>query len=102
MLPYTPGSRREIPRWPTPEQCERLRSFLHQGEHWVFRLDWQRYLGGDDKVRRPIDALTSDNRAAAVAWLRQQQHALYRTLEGESQAPEGWLQSMELYRSLAR
>ena len=79
-----------------------LRSLLEQGEVWVMRDRWVRWLrAGDDRDTAPIDGMTADGRAAALAWLSQQQHALYSVLEGGRRAPDGWVEGLPLWRGLA-
>lgn len=95
-----PDARRTVPSRPSPEQRKRLRRLI-EGSHWVRRGDWGPWLQGDRPAHPwPIDELTPDQCVATASWLRQQRHALYRALEGGLQAPEGWLESTPLYRSL--
>lgn len=99
--PTVPGSRRVLPPVPDRHQVERVRSLLEQDQHWVLRGDWSRYLTGDGQVGLvPISRLMRDQRIAAAAWISQQQHALYETLEGQRTAPDGWLATLPLYRAL--
>lgn len=101
--PNVPGSRRVLPQVPSEHQIERVRSLLNQGEHWVLRGDWSRYLNSDGQQGLvPISRLMRDQRIAAAAWISQQQHSLYETLEGARTAPEGWLDELPLYRALTR
>lgn len=97
--PSTPGSQRIVPRYPTQEVVARLRKLVG-GKEWVLRSSWERYLGGSDDVLLSPDRLTRDQRVAALAWLRQQRHRLYRALEGGPVAPEGWLEGWPLYQAL--
>lgn len=97
--PNTPGSQRLVPRWPRDRTVRRLREFVH-GTRWVLRSAWGRYLAGSDDVRVSVDHLTRDQQNAALAWLEQQRHPLYRVLEGGQRAPEGWLESLPLHRAL--
>jgi hypothetical protein len=95
-----PGHRRAVPPRLGDEARERLRWLLHDPDHWVLRTGWERYLAtGDEGLLVHTDALTQDQRIAAAAWLRQQQHALYRALEGEDRAPEGWLDDLPMVRA---
>lgn len=101
MPPNTPASRRAVPSHPTPTQVANLRALLDQDSSWVLRGDWDRYLRTGSRTRlRPVSTLTRDQRAAALAWLRQQRHNLHRAVEGGRQAPDGWLESLPLYRAL--
>lgn len=99
--PNVPGSRRVLPRAPDEHQVERVRALLQQGQHWVLRGDWSRYLNGDGEIGLvPISRLVRDQRVAAAAWISQQQHSLYETLEGDRTAPDDWLSALPLYRAL--
>ncbi len=101
MPPRMPGSRRSVPRNLTESQRRRLRELLDDPDTWVLRPSWLRYLlDGDKGTLIHTDSLTADGRSAAIAWLRQQRHALYRALEGGEVAPEGWLESLPLYQRL--
>lgn len=95
------GSRRAVPRNLTEPQRERLRCLLADPDTWVLRPGWATYLldGDHGPLVDPAD-LSADHRAAAIAWLRQQRHALHRELEGVEQAPVGWLESFPLYQRL--
>lgn len=94
-------SRRAVPLVLTEAQRERLRSLLDDPETWVLRPGWEPYLlHGDHGTLVATDDLTNDHRVASIAWLRQQRHALYRALEGGKVAPDGWLESLPLYRRL--
>jgi hypothetical protein len=100
------GTSRMVPPRLTDDQRSRLRWLLEDPEQWVLRTGWLRYLLDDDRsalVR--TDALTADQRVAALAWLRQQRHALYRALDGggdpHAVAPAGWLEGFGLYERLA-
>jgi hypothetical protein len=100
--PYRPGGSRMVPRRMTDEQRDRLRWLLDDPELWVLRTGWKRFLvEGDRTPLVATDSLTADQRAAALAWLRQQRHSLYRALEGGRVAPDGWLESLGLYQRLA-
>lgn len=69
---------------------------------WVLRPDWERYLlRGDAATLVRTDTLSRDHRVSVLAWLDQQRHTLYRVLEGGDIAPEGWVESLPLYRRLA-
>lgn len=99
--PNLPGSRRVLPRNPSPHQVERVRALLGQDQHWVLRGDWLRYLKGDGTSGLvPLHRLVRDQRIAAAAWISQQRHELYATLEGGRVAPEGWLEALPLYDAL--
>jgi hypothetical protein len=99
--PRVPGSRRDVPRNLTVDQRDRLRCLLEDPDTWVLRPGWAPYLmDGDEGPLVDTSELTADHRAAAIAWLRQQRHALHREVEGEPIAPEGWLESLPLYQRL--
>lgn len=103
MSPSPPhsASRRAVPRDLTDGQRERLRSLLDDPDTWVLRPGWLPYLlHGDQGTLVATDGLTNDQRVAAIAWLKQQRHALYRALEGGRIAPDGWLEALPLYRRL--
>ncbi len=101
MPPVMPGSRRAVPHHPTEEHAKLLRDLLDQGEQWVLRGDWESYLRtGSPRAMVAITTLTDDHCVAAAAWLRQQRHALYRAIEGELCAPDGWLEARPLYKAL--
>lgn len=100
MPPNTPGSRRAVPDHMDADEIERLRSLLHQREHWVLRPDWHAYLEGEDRQGVAIAGIGRDHRIAARSWLAQQRHRLYRALEGEAHAPDGWLEELPLYQAL--
>ncbi|MFA9430633.1 hypothetical protein [Egicoccus sp. AB-alg2] len=96
-----PGSRRAVPDRLTDEQAARLRWLLEDPVHWVRRTKWEDFLlQGNEAVVVETDSLTSDQKVAALAWLRQQRHRLYAVLEGGSRAPDGWLESFPLYDRL--
>lgn len=102
MPPIGPGSQRTVPAVLRPQQVQRLHDLLHQSELWVLRGHWHRFLwDGDTSTFVPIASLSRDHRVAASAWLRQQRHYLYRALSGGESAPQGWLESLPLYRALA-
>lgn len=102
MPPRVPGSRRSVPRNLTEEQRERLRTLLEDPDTWVLRPGWLRFLvDGDEGQIVATDKLNADERAAALAWLKQQRHALYQVLEGGERAPDGWLEDLPLYQRLA-
>lgn len=91
-----------MPERPTGEQSDRLKALLTQGDHWILRPHWERFLEAGGPVERcPIERLTRDHRVAATAWLRQQRHKLFRALDGGDVAPDGWLEDLPLYRALA-
>ena len=101
MPPNGPGSRRAVPIRLTDEQRARLRWLLEDPEMWVLRSDWETFLAtGDRRTLVSTDDLTKDQKVAALAWLKQQRHALHLALEGEPQAPEGWLEAFDLYQRL--
>lgn len=101
LLPQTPGSRRVVPLVTTAEQGEHLRALLTQSEWWVRRSRWYRWLHeGKPSDTSPIDVMGRDDRVAALSWLRQQRHVLYRVLEGETRAPEGWVEALPLFQAL--
>lgn len=102
-LPRAPGSRRIVPERLTDEQRERLRALLEDPTTWVLRPGWRPFLLDGDLTRLvPTDELTRDQRAAALAWLRQQRHALHRALEGGGSAPDGWLERFKMVERLER
>lgn len=101
MPPRAPGSRRSVPRNLTEEQRERLRTLLEDPDTWVLRPGWLRFLiDGDHGQIVATDRLNADERAAALAWLKQQRHALYQVLEHGERAPDGWLEELPLYQRL--
>lgn len=102
MLPAVPqaSTTRTVPSQLDDAQRQRLRDLLRQDTTWVRRDDWLDFLAGTG-AHTDIDTLTPDQQAAAVAWLRQQRHQLHRAVEGETTAPDGWLESLPLYRRLA-
>lgn len=94
-------SRRAVPTELTDAQRQRLRTLLEDPETWVLRPGWEPYLlHGDHGTLVSTDDLSRDHRIASIAWLRQQRHALFHALEGGRIAPEGWLESLPLYRRL--
>ncbi len=94
-------SRRAVPLVLTEEQRDRLRSLLDDPDTWVLRPGWEPYLlRGDEGTLVDTDSLSNDHRAASIAWLRQQRHALHRALGGGDVAPDGWLESLPLYQRL--
>jgi hypothetical protein len=95
------GSRRAVPRGLNTEQRERLQQLLDDPDTWVQRLSWEAFLThGDPATLVDTAALTADQRAAALAWLRQQRHALHRELAGGPIAPDGWLEALPLVQRL--
>jgi hypothetical protein len=83
------------------EQRARLRALLEDPDTWVLRPGWEPYLlNGDCSALIHPNTLTRDQRIAAVAWLRQQRHALHLAVEGSQVAPDGWLEGFALYRYL--
>lgn len=96
-----PDARRAIPVAITDEQRERLRWLLTDPDTWALRPGWAPFLfHGDQGTLVDPDDLTRDQRIAAVAWLRQQRHALYRVLEAGDRAPDGWIESFPIYARL--
>ena len=90
-----------IPLVVTDTEVVHLRELLEQGEVWVGRARWVRWLeDGDHADTMPIEAMRHDDRIAACAWLRQQRHALHDALEGGMRAPAGWIEDLPLYRGL--
>ena len=101
MLPQFPGSRRVIPLVITETETVHLRELLEQGERWVGRARWVRWLReGQRTDTMPIESMLHDDRIAACAWLRQQRHELYDTVDGGQRAPEGWIEERPLYKGL--
>lgn len=101
MPPNTPGSRRAIPANLKASEVERLRELIQQDQRWVLRPDWMSYLRSDHLTGVDIASLPRGHRIAARAWLAQQRHALHRAVEGSGEAPDGWLESLPLYRALS-
>ncbi len=98
MPPRLASARRSVPRNLTEVQRDRLRRLLEDPDTWVLRPGWEPYLlDGDEGPLVDPRELSPDHRAAAVAWLRQQRHALHRELEGSDVAPDGWLENLPLY-----
>lgn len=100
-LPSGLGSRRAVPRGMNADQRDRLQRLLDDPDTWVHRLSWQAFLthGGPATLVDTAE-LTADQRAAALAWLRQQRHALHRELVGEPIAPDGWLEALPIVQRL--
>ena len=97
MPPSMPSSRRAVPAHLTDAQRDRLRFLLHDPDTWVLRPGWERFLlHGEYATLIATDSLSADHRIAALAWLRQQRHALHRALEGSETAPDGWLEQLPL------
>lgn len=95
-------SRRAIPATLTEQQRARLRVMLEDPDTWALRPGWYRFVvHGDAGTLVSPDELTRDQRIAALAWLGQQRHVLYRVLEGGNRAPEGWVESLPISRRLA-
>lgn len=83
------------------DQRGRLRFLLEDPDTWVLRPGWEPFLLTGDHARLlRTDDLTKDHRTAALAWLRQQRHALHQVLEGGKRAPDGWLEGFPLYQRL--
>lgn len=110
MPPHGPGSRRAVPVVLDDAARARLRWLLDDPDSWVLRPGWEPFLCHGD--RAPLvrtDALRRDELLAALAWLRQQRHALYTALEHPDRglaaglrAPDGWLESSGLWQRLER
>ena len=101
MPPAMASSRRAVPARLTDAQRERLRFLLNDPDTWVLRPAWERFLlQGDHATLVATDELSADHRTAALAWLRQQRHALHRALEGDAVAPDGWLEQLPLVARL--
>jgi hypothetical protein len=96
-----PGSRRVVPLFVDETQIGHLRELLDQGEAWVGRKRWVRWLDeGRSTDTMPIGDMTRDDRIAACSWLRQQRHVLHDVIHGGS-APVGWIEQQPLYKGLA-
>lgn len=92
---------RSIPIPLTEQQATRLRWMLEDPGSWALRPGWVPFLlHGDAGTLVDPDDLTRDQRIAAIAWLDQQQHLLYRVLEGGRRAPDGWISSFPIYARL--
>lgn len=95
------GNLRSVPRRVTEQQRTNLAKLLANTESWVLRFGWEAYLAsGDLASLTPIAKLTTDQRAAGVAWLTQQQHALYWALHNQRIAPAGWIEAQPLLQQL--
>lgn len=99
------GLMRTIPPKPSDNARRLLTELLQQEEGWHLRGAWSAWLGGERFEMTPIDELTPDQRIAAVAWLRQQRHALHRVIEDvhgrePHRAPDGWVESQPIYAAL--
>ncbi|MEX2533618.1 MAG: hypothetical protein WD360_06605 [Nitriliruptoraceae bacterium] len=95
------GHLRGIPRRVTDTQRANLEKLLTNTNSWVLRFAWEEYLEtGDLHALIPIAKLTTDQRAAGIAWLTQQQHALYWALFNERVAPNGWIETQPLMQQL--
>lgn len=95
-----PGSRRVVPLFVDETQVGHLRELLEQGESWVGRKRWVRWLDeGRSTDTMPIHDMTRDDRIAAQSWLRQQRHVLHDVIHGGA-APMGWIEEQPLYRGL--
>lgn len=100
------GLMRTIPPKPSDEAREKLAWLLQQSEGWHLRGAWAAWLGGERFTTTPITDLTPDQRIAAMAWLRQQRHALHRVITDVKgrrphRAPDGWIESQPIYAALA-
>jgi hypothetical protein len=102
MPPNLPGSQRIVPLHPTATELDNLRRMLDQGDWWVTRHAWRRWLAeGSAALTTPIDRLGRDQRVAAHSWVSQQRHYLYRALEDPTGvAPDSWLESLPLAKAL--
>lgn len=103
VLPTIPhvDTRQVVPERLDASQRDRIRDLLGQDRYWVRRDDWEDFLEhGRESTLVPIDSLTSDQRVAAVAWLRQQRHGLHRSVVHDAPPPENWLESQPLYQRL--
>lgn len=95
------GHLRAVPRRVNAQQRTNLEKLLANTNSWVLRFAWEEYLkSGDLHALTPIEKLTTDQRAAGVAWLTQQQHALYWALFNELAAPDGWIETQPLMQQL--
>lgn len=95
------GNLRCVPRRVTEQQRTNLEKLLVNTESWVLRFAWEGFLrDGNLKRLTPIRDLTRDQRAAGVAWMTQQQHALHFALTGERVAPAGWIEAQPLMQAL--
>jgi hypothetical protein len=100
MTTHGPRSRRAVPQRPSEAQRAALQRWLQRDDRWVLRPVWERWLeDSDDDHQVHIDQLTHDQHFAARAWLVQQRHALHAAVEG-GPAPDGWLESLPLYKAL--
>jgi hypothetical protein len=100
MTFHGPHSRRAVPQRPSDAQRDALRRWLGRDDRWVLRPVWERWLREqNDDLQVHIDRLTHDQHFAARAWLVQQRHALHAAVEG-GPAPDGWLESLPLYKAL--
>lgn len=84
----------------TEEEVEHLQQLLEQEAYWVRRARWPRWLRtGAEEDTTAIEVMGHDDRLAACAWLRQQQHYLHETIHG-GPAPAGWVDELPLHRAL--
>lgn len=95
-----PGNRRAVPTFPTDAHVEHLRDWIGQGDYWVRRTEWATWLDTGVSRHFPVTSLTQDQCVAALAWLRQQQHALHRAIEGGVLAPVGWIDKLPLHLAI--
>lgn len=104
LQPQIPGGRRVIPRPAGESAVTHLRELLEQGDVWVTRARWRRWLEeGRSEDTVAISSMVPDERLAARVWLRQQRHGLHSALGGEGlRAPDEWLCSQPLYDALDR
>lgn len=95
------SSRRIVPPRLDDAQRQRLHELLTDPDTWVLRPSWERYLiRGDRAALIRTNELNTDHVVAALAWIRQQRHAIYRALEGGDIAPEGWIEQWPLVARL--
>lgn len=74
-----------------------IRTLLEQGEFWVARNVWRRWLdSGDDALTVPIARMNRDERIAAAAWISQQKHLLHAVVAHDGTAPDGWAAGLTL------
>ncbi len=98
-----------IPLIVTEDERGNLLRILEQGDRWVVRARWVRWLrAGDLSDSVAIADMSRDGRFAARAWLMQQRHGLHATVVGGgngvdgSRAPDGWAETLPLTVALSR
>lgn len=90
-----------IPLVITDTETKHLQQLLEQGDQWVVRARWVRWLReGQLSDTIPIASMRHDERIAACSWLRQQRHYLHETIHGGRRAPDEWIQQLPLYKGL--